>query len=388
MRIGIAKPDHGIVGGFERVVDEIEWGLTGRGHVVERLTVPVRELDRAPFGVPVADAAWDRNPEWFQHLRQTEAFLAVDTDRFDVVLSTQPPSYAVRHPRQVSIFFHHLRRFYDLAGPIVAAGLVDPEVHGHAAERVREVDQPLLERVAWFLAGSRTVADRLARFNGIDDRVSVFHAGLGFRRGLPDEPGPPARGAICVGRHEFPKRVELFVAAAHLATSRGWVSVGSGGRLAATEALDRRFAAGTADPAVPLPRSWWRDTEAPAAAGRVAFDGRVDAAALDARFRAGRCVVAPALDEDYGLTALEAMAYGRPVVVAEDGGNLAELVEAAGAGLVVAPTAPAIAAAVDRLDGDDALAAELGERGRAFAATFTWPRAVDEVEAAIARVAG
>jgi len=198
MRIGVAKPDHGIVGGFERVVDEVERGLTARGHTVERLVVPVRDLDRLPFGVRVAAATWRRNPEWFEHLRQVEAFLAVDASRFDVVLSTQPPSYAIRHPRHVSIFFHHLRRFYDLAGPIVDAGLVDRELHGHAARQIRRVDRPLLDRVGWFLAGSGAVAARLAEFNGIRDRVSVFHAGLGFRAGLPPEPGPPGTGAICV----------------------------------------------------------------------------------------------------------------------------------------------------------------------------------------------
>jgi len=388
MRIGVAKPDHGIVGGFERVVDEVERGLTARGHTVERLVVPVRDLDRLPFGVRVAAATWRRNPEWFEHLRQVEAFLAVDASRFDVVLSTQPPSYAIRHPRHVSIFFHHLRRFYDLAGPIVDAGLVDRELHGHAARQIRRVDRPLLDRVGWFLAGSGAVAARLAEFNGIRDRVSVFHAGLGFRAGLPPEPGPPGTGAICVSRHEFPKRVELFVAAAHLASTRGWTAIGDGGRLGSTEALDRRYAAGEVDPAAAPEPTWWRDTEAPSAPGRVTFDGRVDAAALDARFRACRCVVAPALAEDYGLTALEAMAYARPVVVADDGGNLAELVEESGAGLVVAPTAAAIAAAVDRLQGDDDLAAELGGRGRAFAAGFTWTRAIDEVQAAIDRVTG
>ena len=63
----------------------------------------------------------------------------------------------------------------------------------------------------------------------------------------------------------------------------------------------------------------------------------------------------------------EAMACGKPIVLAV-WGEAADLVERAGCGIVVEPEdAPAIAAAVDRLAADPGLAAELGLAGRRLA---------------------
>jgi glycosyltransferase involved in cell wall biosynthesis len=104
---------------------------------------------------------------------------------------------------------------------------------------------------------------------------------------------------------------------------------------------------------------------------------------LDRLYRAAMCVVAPALDEDYGLTALEAMSYAKPVIVCRDGGGLTDLVEHRVTGLVVEPTGAAIAAAVDELTGDLQLRRELGENGRAVASRFTWERALAQVDEGI-----
>ena len=73
---------------------------------------------------------------------------------------------------------------------------------------------------------------------------------------------------------------------------------------------------------------------------------------LGALYRGALCVVAPALDEDYGLTALEAMLHGKPVIVCRDGGGLADLVEDGVTGIVVEPDGPSIAAAVASLTAD------------------------------------
>jgi glycosyltransferase involved in cell wall biosynthesis len=90
----------------------------------------------------------------------------------------------------------------------------------------------------------------------------------------------------------------------------------------------------------------------------VEFAGRVSDDALAQRYATAPCVVAPAYQEDYGLTAIEAMAEGKPVVVCRDGGGLTELVDHEQTGLVVDPTPAAIADAVERLCTDPDLAAE------------------------------
>src|SRR5581483_9722628 len=79
----------------------------------------------------------------------------------------------------------------------------------------------------------------------------------------------------------------------------------------------------------------------------------------------------PSVFEGFGLTALEAMACGAPVIVS-DRGALPEVV--GDAGIVTAPTAAAIADGLRRLWGEPRLAARLSAAGRARAAGFTWAR--------------
>ena len=71
----------------------------------------------------------------------------------------------------------------------------------------------------------------------------------------------------------------------------------------------------------------------------VEIAGRVDDARLAQLYREAPCVVAPAYEEDYGLTAIEAMRFGTPVVVCRDGGGLAGIVRHGFDGLVVEPDA-------------------------------------------------
>jgi glycosyltransferase involved in cell wall biosynthesis len=93
--------------------------------------------------------------------------------------------------------------------------------------------------------------------------------------------------------------------------------------------------------------------------------------ALGALMAGADAFVLPSHWEGFGLTTLEAMACGAPVIVS-DRGALPEVV--ADAGLVVEPTPEALRAALLRVTEEPGLAAELRDRGRARAAEFTWQR--------------
>ncbi|MCU1357170.1 MAG: glycosyl transferase, group 1 [Acidimicrobiales bacterium] len=393
LRLAVLKPEFGVRGGLESVVDRIEGLLRADGHDVTHLAVDMVPPRREVVDLQIPQEVWDAAPEYFPYLRGRDAFDQLDTRRFDAIVSTQAPSFSHRHPRHLSVFYHHHRVYYDLEETYLAAGFApDPEVHRAAGKLIRELDQPRLEQVGWFLAGSAAVADRLARFNGRTD-TSVFHAGHVIGDGDPGPTGPPGGGSVLsVGRHEFPKRTELVVAAAHLLPHQPFALVGTGGRESWARSLDHRLATTGTDPAALTDAETWcntgRDaTEVPAGfATNVSFDGRVSDEQLARRYHEAPCVVAPAFQEDYGLTAIEAMAQGRPVVVCHDGGGLTELVEHGRTGLVVDPTPAAIATAIEKLTTDPDLAAELGANGRRRAAELSWEAAAVELRAGLDRV--
>jgi glycosyltransferase involved in cell wall biosynthesis len=86
-------------------------------------------------------------------------------------------------------------------------------------------------------------------------------------------------------------------------------------------------------------------------------------------------------DEDYGYVSLEGFAARRPVVTLTDSGGPLEFVEDGETGIVAPPEPRAIAEAFDRLFQDRALAAKLGDAGRARIETEIpdWPEVVERL---------
>jgi glycosyltransferase involved in cell wall biosynthesis len=118
----------------------------------------------------------------------------------------------------------------------------------------------------------------------------------------------------------------------------------------------------------------------------VRFLGFVPASTLAALYQLAKVFVFPSLYEGFGLPPLEAMAAGTPVVTS----NVSSLPEVVGdAAVLVDPMdAGAIASAVARVLGDDALRADLVRRGRARVAEFSWDRSARRVHEIYASVAG
>jgi len=98
---------------------------------------------------------------------------------------------------------------------------------------------------------------------------------------------------------------------------------------------------------------------------------------LAAFYRLARAFVFPSLYEGFGLPPLEAMACGAPVVTS----NVSSLPEIAGdAALLVDPyDVDAIADGIRRAVTDEALRADLIQRGLARARAFSWAQSVGEI---------
>lgn len=124
------------------------------------------------------------------------------------------------------------------------------------------------------------------------------------------------------------------------------------------------------------PRGWQEDVEAqlgglpPETRARIHLLGWVPRADLAALYAAATVMCFPSLLEGFGFPVVEAMAQGTPVVTST-GTSTEEL--AAGVGILVDPTdVDAIAEAISRVTGDEALAARMGVAGLERASRYTW----------------
>ncbi|WP_230772233.1 glycosyltransferase family 4 protein [Sphingomonas sp. Leaf4] len=164
--------------------------------------------------------------------------------------------------------------------------------------------------------------------------------------GIPDaHPMPPAGAdgpVLFVGRLESYKGVDLFVALARMRPDVRFVMAGDGSARSAIEARQ------------------------PA---NLTLLGKLDSRALLDVVRGAACVVVPSLwPEAFGLTAIEALAAGTPVIASRTGG-LAEIVRDGIDGFLVASgDQDGFAAAVDRILADPVRARAMGAAGRAHAA--------------------
>jgi alpha-1,3-rhamnosyl/mannosyltransferase len=213
------------------------------------------------------------------------------------------------------------------------------------------------------LTAARSARDELVAALGADPtRVDVVAHGVDRARfaGSGAPPAVPGRYVLLAGTlHPRRNVVALRTAMAGLAR-RG---IAATLVLAGPQAFDRADAAAIeAEVAAPL-----------AGVSIVRLVAPPDHA-LGALMAGAAAFCLPSLSEGFGLTALEAMACGAPVV-ASDRGALPEVVGEAG--LLVAPEPPAIEEALARVLTDSALADRLRAAGRERAATFTWERTAE-----------
>jgi len=222
-----------------------------------------------------------------------------------------------------------------------------------------------LRRARRVIVPSRRTADDLTQlFPFARRKLRVTGSGLGAR--FAAGPPPPAAVAAYRAGRGLPARYGLAVGAIRphknlVLLARAYAASGIGpevGLVLAGEAPAR-----------------FRDIEqAIAAAGGpfVQLIGRVPEPELPALYAGAEFVAVPSLYEGFGLTAVEAMAMGVPVI-ASDAGSLPEIVGDAGL-LAAAHDLAAWSAALQRITRDSGLRAELAARGRERAAAHRLER--------------
>jgi glycosyltransferase involved in cell wall biosynthesis len=386
MRIGIVKPDYKITGGFEVVVNRMKVELESSGHKVEMVYVDETDTLIRDIPLDIGNEMIYKNPQFFRYINSYWKYLKMDLNKYDAVISTQPPSFAVEHRNHIALFYHHMKVYYDLSNLIQEVGLAQP-YHRKASEVIQEIDTIGLSKTTRILAGSKTVKKRLQIFNGISDNVDVIYAGID--PDIYNYQGPyKYMDPIVVGRHEFPKRPELFVKAMKLIPAKSGRVVGAGGRTDDLMKIDQILTYCAANSInIPDEVVWKQmsngnftsDHDQIMRLGKkqrpnsnIIFTGRVSKDQLLNEYSNALCVVCPAFEEDYGLTAIEAMAFKKPVIACKDGGGYAELIEDGVNGFLVDPTSDAIANAMNKLINDVDLCMKMGEAAYQTSRKYNW----------------
>lgn len=215
-----------------------------------------------------------------------------------------------------------------------------------------------------------TAADVVARLRVPASRVHVV------REAVDPAFAPPPREAAGVqvrARYALPGRYVLYVGQFDPRKNMDGLFSAFAAASAAEEDLRLVVAGALGKLSAHLRDALARSSVDPA---RVVLAGAVDDGTLASLYAGAACLLHPALAEGFGLTPLEALAAGTPVV-AYDVGAVREVV--GDAGLLVDPRRPgALAEALVGLLGDAALARELAGRAPARVARFSWDRAAAE----------
>jgi glycosyltransferase involved in cell wall biosynthesis len=180
-------------------------------------------------------------------------------------------------------------------------------------------------------------------------------------------PGAPDWSKSLPPADDRPRRHVLFLGTLEERKNVGTLLASYGDLVARRSDLLPLILAGGARPEA---ATWLDEIGRPPLAGHVEYVGYVSDARRRELVESAALLVLPSYHEGFGMPVLEAMSAGVPVVVS----NRGALPEVAGdAGLVVDPDdRDALAAAIERMLTDDALAAAAAAKGVARAQRFRW----------------
>jgi glycosyltransferase involved in cell wall biosynthesis len=327
-----------VEGGHLVIARALVEALTVEGHDAGLITTPSN-----PFGQQASEYL----ATWLTDVSQ------IGGKPVDHVISLRYPSYAVRHPSQVCWLNHTMREYYDLWDDF--SGRLSPQ--GRLKEGVRRrlihaADTYCFKRhLKGLFAQSRTVQERLQRWNGVSSQVLY-----------PPAPTRPYRcdnygdSIFVVSRLEPLKRISLILQALATPAAEGVRCVVAGGG--------------------PEDASLRAEATRLGLDARVSFVGRVSDDELVDYLAGCRAVCFVPKREDYGFVTAEAFSSSKAVVTVTDSGGPAELVVDGVNGLVTAPEAGALGQALATVATDRALAERLGTHARHTADGMQWSQVV------------
>jgi hypothetical protein len=239
-------------------------------------------------------------------------------------------------------------------------------------QKVIKAERYIFEHGRFFLGNTVAVVNEIDAAYGVDisERTSVVAHGV-------DGPVPGVAQAggnieiLFVGRRETRKGFDTALHAATIVCSK-------------SRNITFRFIGAETDDKISQQAIInWFDSLSDAIACRISIEGYIPDAKLHEAYRNCSVFLAPSRFESFGLIAIEAMRYGKPVIAGNVGG-LVEVVDHEVTGLLVDPDdANAIADAILRLGANHAFRKKLGMAAEdAYRQRFTVKRMIDGIEEA------
>ena len=258
-------------------------------------------------------------------------FSRLDLSRFDAVISSKAPTYAVGHPNHVIYHNHTVRSYYDMFRekfpmPRITAARQRKEIF--------EMDYKFMSSAKAIISQGQETANRLYRWLGLKSRV--LHAPVS----LPNlHAGETGDYFFIPGRLHPWKRVGLVIDAVRQSSLPMRLIISGTGK--SEEALKKRAAH---DP-------------------RIEFVGRVDDQRLVELYANALAVCFVPIREDYGYVTVEAFLSGKAVITCSDSGEPTFFVRNNETGLVCNPHSEHICAGLEFLFNHKDEAARMGLAG-------------------------
>ena len=334
-----------VSGGAEIHARNLQSALCAAGHQVETVAIPFK---------------------WYPPERMLDAMLAcrlLDLSescgrKIDRVIGLKFPAYLIPHPNKVLWILHQHRQAYEQWDH----PLSDMVYYGNGREvrdAIRRTDAELIPEARAVFTNSQNVSRRLKHFCGVES-LPLYHP-------------PNDADALFCGEQEsyffFPSRINASKRQL-LAIQALTHGVGSFRLVICGESEDDAYYT-----------KLQREVSSNGLQSRVRFLGRVSEKEKLQLYAHCLGVIYPPVDEDYGYVTLEAMLSSKPVVTCNDSGGPLEFVMDGVTGIVVAPDASELGAAMMHLAENPVRAASMGKSGREdyLRRAITWANVVDKL---------
>jgi glycosyltransferase involved in cell wall biosynthesis len=242
-----------------------------------------------------------------------------DTKRFttaDLIITTQPNSHCIQHKNHIIYFQHHLKPYYDLFWYSFRQkkGMRKKAIFLILAALVRASDRLYLTpnlRKSHVIVNSYTVGERLKKYNKYSD-FGIIHPGSK----IPSE----TKGKDYYQQPNTIKKTNylrpLLLSFSRLSVMQKGIDI-----IIQTAFNLPQYSfviAGPYDPSIDSIKSSSRiiTPNVNIMVGEFSEEQKVDL------YRACSIFLAPYFEEDFGITPLEANAYGKPVIYCKDSGEI------------------------------------------------------------------